>query len=470
MKSRDILTDISIRSATAQPIEPSFTALSYEGGDTDFEALTCSLHEEFPFLSVNMEEIDDGDIAQFDGLFAWLVDQLRNFPNGAPDPERHLVYILVLAMMLESDHELWEEIAKAVPKLPTTLIDEIAKVFVNARPDNRKLLKQVHSNPNQISTVLDDIAKKDWESVEWTMIHLWGWAWLPLKSHAAAALYQYDRTRLEILIECTGDFFEISTYVLHAPSEQTLTLAKASKNWTFKFWALHKSAKDAAAGKQSYPHEWEALLNQAAGEPEEWARWLAVLNKYPSRYPQLQHAIGSALVGASDEALDVYVASISRDGDFARPQLAAALSVFRSKAPLPIRQRLWTAAFRQWGTWDFGCCEESRSLFQVARSSFDYPVMGYLTECLTTKARADMAAKLQMRAVELERAWHTDVTPAISERFKLISTYQLLAHAEAVMIGESEWLAGDALYRPPWEDGTAYRSLKYDLDMGKPTF
>lgn len=470
MKSRDILSGIAVRAATTKPIEPGFTALPYEGGVDDFDALTWSLREEFPFLHAGKDEIDDTDVAKFDGLFAWLADQLRKFPDGAPAPERRLVDMLALATMLESDAELWGELAQVVPELPPLLIDGVAKIFTDTRPDGREFLERAHYSLTQISTALDDVARKDWKSVEWTMDQLWDRLWLPLKSHTAAALHQYDRARLEALVERADDLFEVAAYVLHAPVAQALTLALTSKNWTFKFWALHRSARYAAAGKPSYPLEWETLLTQAAGEPEEWVRWLAVLNEYPSRYPQLQPALGNALVGASDEALDAYVASISKAADFGRPHLAAALSVFRAKASLPVRQRLWTAAFRRWEAWDFGCDDESRSLFRVARSSFDYPVMGYLIECLSGEARAEMCTELQRRAVAIERAWHSDVTPAMSERFKLITTYQLLAHAEAVLAGVPEWLADGPLYRPAWEDGTAYRSLKYDLDMGKATF
>lgn len=470
MKSSDILNGIAVRAAAATPIEPSFTALPYEGGVDDFDSLTYSLREEFPFLHAGKEEVDNADVAKFDGLFAWLVDQLSNFPDGTPDAERRLVDMLALATMLEGDAKLWGEVAQAIPSLPPLLLDSIAKVFTDTRPDGRAFLEQEHYSPAQISTALEDVARKDWKSVEWTMDRLWDRLWLPLKTHTAAALHQYDRPRLGDLVDRTYDFFEVAAYVLHAPVEQALTLALTSKNWTFKFWAFHRSARFAAAGKQSYTLEWEELLTQAAAEPEEWPRWLAVLNEYPARYPQIQLALGSALVGASNEALDAYVASISKTADFGRPHLADALCVFRDRAPLAVRQRLWRTAFERWKAWDFGCDEESRSLFRLARSSFDYPVMGYLTECLSAEERADMAVELETRAAALERAWHPDITPAMSERFKLISTYQLLAHAEAVLAGAPEWLAGEPLYEPSWEDGSAYRSLKYDPDMGKATF
>lgn len=469
MKSRDILSGIAARAAAATPVEPSFTALPY-GGLDDFETLTYSLYEEFPFLSSGEGEIDSADVAKFDGLFAWLADRLRKFPDEAPDPERRLVDMLALATMLERNDELWGEISQAAPNLSPLLLDSVAKLFTDASPDGRVCLETAHYSPDQISMVLENVAHKDWKSIEWTMSRLGDWLWLPLKTHTAAVLHQYDRPRLEDLVDRTDDLFEVAAYVLHAPVTQTLRLALTSKNWTFKFWAFHRSARLAAEGKQSYPLEWEALLAAAAAEPSEWPRWLAVLNEYPSRYPQIQPSLGNVLVGASDEALDAYVASISKNADFGRQDLANALGVFRGKASLPARQRLWSAAFKRWKAWDFGCDEESKSLFRLAKSSFDYPVIGYLVECLSPEARADMAAELETRATAMERAWYSDITPAISERFKLISTYQLLAHAEAVLAGVPEWLASEQLYKPTWEDGSGYRSLKYDLDMGKATY
>lgn len=469
MKSRDILNGIAVRAAVAMPIVPKCTALSYRGIE-DFETLTHSLSEEFPFLYQGKDEFDSAEVEKFDGIFAWIVEQLRKFPNGAPDPERRLVDILALTTMLEGDPDVWGEISQAIPRLPPLLLDGISKLFTDTKPDGRAFLERAGYSPEQISIALDDIARKDWKSVESTMDQLSNWLWLPLKSQSAAALHQYDRARLQDLVDRTDDLFEVAAYSLRAPVAQALALALTSRNWTFKFWAFHRSAIFAAAGNQSYPLEWETLLTQAAAEPDEWPRWLAVLNEYPSRYPQIQISLGSALVGASDEALDAYVWSISKNGDFGRQQLAHALDVFRAKASLPVRQKLWTSAFNRWKAWDFGCDENSKSVFQVVRSSFDFPVMGYLTECLSTKDLADMVTELEMRAAALERAWYSDSTVPISERYKLISTYQLLAHAKAVLAGAPEWLAGEPLYKPCWEDGSDYRSLKYDLDMGKATF
>jgi hypothetical protein len=103
---------------------------------------------------------------------------------------------------------------------------------------------------------------------------------------------------------------------------------------------------------------------------------------------------------------------------------------------------------------------------RVKTSPFDFPVIGYLVECLDSKARAEWIVNLDVRIRAIERSWHSDMSSVVTERFKIISTYQLLAHSEAVAAGKTEWLSNNTLYQPPWEDGSRYRSLKYDAAIG----
>jgi hypothetical protein len=470
MKQSDVITGIADRAAGAQPHKPTSLNLSLlEQGADEFDAVSWKLCEEFPFLCSGREEMEDSELEQFDGLFAWLAEQLRTFPKDAPNPERCLTDMLALAALLECDAQLWDELAKAVPNVPEPLIVTLAKIIEENRVDGQDILADARYSTSQISVLLADVASKDWKSVEWAVAHLWMELWSPAKQHASAALYRFDRPCLEAILEGENDFFEIAAYVFHAPTAQSLQFAIASTNWTFKFWTLYHSVRCAVGGSESYPVEWQILLSEAAKVPDEWTRWLAVLNEYPGRYPQLQEALGNTLASASGEALDVYVSSISGEADFGRAEIATALTVFREKAPARDRQRLWTAAFERWQMWNFGCTEHSKSLFRVAKSSFDFPVVGYCIECLDSQARAEWIAKLQVRAAAIERNWHSDITPAMSERFKLISTYQLIAHSEAVAAGEPKWLWESPLYQPMWEDGTLYRRLKYDGTIGPPT-
>ncbi|QOJ22223.1 MAG: hypothetical protein HRU78_00025 [Gammaproteobacteria bacterium] len=471
MKQRNILVGIADRATRARPYKPTSLNLSLvERGVEAFDAVSSKLCEEFPFLCSYKEEMEGSELEQFDGLFAWLTEQLRTFPKDATNPEQSLTNILALAALLECDALLWNELAKAVSNVPELLTITLTKIIKKNRADGQEILAGARYSANEIQVLFADVASKDWKSVEWVVNHLWVEIRSPAKQHASAALYRFDYPRLKSILEEENDFFEIAAYVFHAPAAQSLQLAIASTNWTFKFWALYHSVRCAESGSEGYPVEWQILLSEAAKVPDEWARWLAVLNKYPGRYPQLQEALGNTLASASGEALDAYVSSISGVSDFGRDEIATALTVFRKKAPACDRQRLWTAAFDRWKRWDFGRTEHSKSLFRVEKSSFDFPVVGYLTECLDSQARAEWIAELQVRAAAIERIWHSDITSAMSERYKLISTYQLIAHSEAVAAGEPKWLWEPPLYQPTWEDGTFYRSLKYDDTLIPPTF
>jgi hypothetical protein len=403
MKQSDVLVGIADRATRARLYKPTSLNLSLVEREIEaFDAVLSKLREEFPFLCSYKEEMEDSELEQFDGLFAWLTEQLRTFPNDAKNPEQSLTNILALAALLECDAQLWDELAKAVPNVPELLIITLTKIIKENRANGQEILVGARYSDNEIQVLLADIA---------------------------------------------------------------------STNWTFKFWTLYHSARQDAIGSESYPMEWEILLSEAAKVPSEWVRWLAVLNEYPGRYPQLQEALGNTLASASGEALDAYVSSISGVSDFGRTEIATALTVFREKATAAHdRQRLWTAAFERWKKWDFGCTEHSRSLFRVEKSPLDFPVIGYLTECLDSKARAKWIAELQVRALAIERNWHSDVTSVMTERFKIISTYQLIAHSEIVAAGEPKWPWESPLYKPMWENGTLYRSLKYDGTLGPPTF
>lgn len=450
MKANDLLKGVSARAATATPITPGFTSLPYAPEEDGINALAMSLAEEFPALYSHREWIAAPDVSVFDGLFAWLAEQVRSFPTGSRGQDRAMVDILTLASMLDHDDVLWGELANAVPNPTAAFVKAIDDMFDKSHVEGPLLLARGRFPPVQMAMALDDAKRKDWRGLEWVMDRLDDYGWLPLRRQSGAALYQFDRDRLISRIDAMQDVFQVATFLHRAPISQLVDLALAVKNWTFKFWAFHRSARYVNAGKVlPFSTEWQKLLGEAANEPEEWVRWLAVLNEYPSRYPSIQKALGSTLAAASDAALEAYIASVSTVANSARVQLAHALSVFRVTAPPSARKRLWTAAYRRWQEWNFGCGNEQKSVLSVTTSSFDFPVVGYFVECLDAQGRAAHTASLAARAAALEREWHAGLHSAVSERFKLISTYQLLAHAEAVVNDGAEWLAEGPLYQPP---------------------
>lgn len=150
--------------------------------------------------------------------------------------------------------------------------------------------------------------------------------------------------------------------------------------------------------------------------------------------------------------------------------MATTLQQFSIQATLQKRQRLWNAAYRRWLKWDFGRTEHSNHVSGVKHSAFDFPLIGYIVESMDDTTRATWLQGLHQRAASMERNWHPDLAALVSERFELISTYQLLAHADQVIASAKDWLPATPLYCPNWEDRTLYRALKYDNTFGASPF
>jgi hypothetical protein len=472
MKQQEALIGIAGRIIDAEPLEPESLGFSLlQHGEAAFDLVLCNLRDEFSFLWSGREEFTDCELEKFDCLFCWLVRKICEFPSDLERPEAELAKLLAVAATLDCDDQLWDEIYKTNPIAPKWLITTLASLIRERHTDSEKILRRQYRSESHVRDIIADITDKNWKSVEWVINRVWMDCRSPVKLQATAALHRYDSFLLQSLLEDEEDFFEVAAYTHHAPIEKVMQFAVSSKNWTFKFWAFHRSITHAKQGIESYPTEWEMLLHQASKNSTEWQRWLSVINEYPSRYPQIQEVLGNALARAGVGALDVYVESISMiTPDMARKPIALALTAFRQKAALKERKRLWQASFNKWKEWDFGTKGQSKHLFSASPSCLDYAVIGYLTECLDARERHELTEQLKKRAVLLDRSWHPDTTSAMTERFKLASTYQLLAQAELVAAGEIDWLQGASLFTPPWEDGSLYRSLQYDTEFRKPTF
>lgn len=470
MKSEDALIGIATR--TNGKTTDCASTLKFSAFKTDeltLEAILHGLIEEFPTIWRGPRECDESEVNSFDCLFLMLIEQLKQFPEKPEEQSSAIIKILALSAFLDHKDQLWPEVLKANVQINATLIDKLKETFVESRVDSRTVLMNAHLSEEQINLVLNGIVNKEWRSVEWTLDHLWSRIRLRIQQHSGAALFHLAPDALASAIGGLDDFFDIASYIVRTPSHHHLKIAVASGNWTFKFWALQQSARRAAAGQQAFDVEWEALLVEAAQIPVEWARWMSVMNAFPSRYPQIQSAIGRTLSGASASILQGYLTPLSMD-DHSSQAVTQAFEAFRSSAPETARRALWAIAFKRWQDWDFGTTEESKCLFRVARSALDFAVVGYFVECVDSQGRDAFAANLARRAQALEHAWHPSESPLLTERLKLISTYQLLAHAESVISNQSSWLPSDTLYRPGWEDGSLYRSFKYDQGLTSSVF
>ncbi|MFY2036595.1 hypothetical protein ACOTDT_23860 [Achromobacter xylosoxidans] len=470
MKSEDALIGVASRTnGKTMDCASTLRFSAFQADELTFEVIFHGLIDEFPAFRRRSPEHDESEMHSFDCLFPMLIEQLKQFPEKPEAQSSAIIKILALSAFLEREDQLWQEVVKTNVQISATLIDKLKEVFIDSRVDSRALLANANLNEQQTNLVLREIVNKDWRSVEWTLDRLWPRTSLRIKQTSGAALFHLAPHTLVGAIDKVEDFFDITSYISRTPSHHHLQIAVASSNWTFKFWALQQSVVRAAAGEQAFDEEWEALLVEAAQIPVEWARWMGVMNEFPSRYPAIQPALGRSLSGASVSALEGYLTPLSME-DFSRPAVTVALEAFKNCASETVRKVMWAMAFKRWQDWAFGTTEESTSLFRVTTSALDFAVVGYFIECADSQERAAFAADLARRAQAMEHDWHPNESPMLTERFKLISSHQLLAHAESVVSNQQSWLPSDTLYRPSWEDGSLYRSFKYDRGLSGPAF
>ncbi|MBZ5762072.1 hypothetical protein LAV84_23165 [Rhizobium sp. VS19-DR104.2] len=186
-----------------------------------------------------------------------------------------------------------------------------------------------------------------------------------------------------------------------------------------------------------------------------WPRWLSMFNRYPVRCPHMQSAIAKALSRCSNRAIEAYVKSFELNitNDQTRAVVTRCFMEFRKHADLKHRKTLWSSALRRWGEWNFGS-DSGEGLISLARTALDYGVVGALVEGDMGALLDDIESDFQGRFESLKRHWHPSVTSATSGFLRLISHYQLLAHAIRQKADSAEWLPGQQLYIPKAAEST----------------
>ena len=175
------------------------------------------------------------------------------------------------------------------------------------------------------------------------------------------------------------------------------------------------------------------LLVVLAKDKDAWQSWLAFCNDCTCALPQIQGALGRALARSDESALVAYVDSISlksrRSDGGMRDCVTYCLTTFRARAGAGRRRALWRRAFDRWRDWDFGA-KEIKGLNAVARS-----VSGLRGRWMGRGRRAArvphrfQSDRRRRRIRTLDRRWHPSLSAAISSFFRLISRYEVFAHA-----------------------------------------
>jgi hypothetical protein len=227
-------------------------------------------------------------------------------------------------------------------------------------------------------------------------------------------------------------------------------LATASGSGHVRFAALERIAgrevRDLSPGEETALRN---LLVVLAKDENGWPGWLAVCNHYPVRHPHIQTALGRALARSDESALLAYVDSISLSTSDSgiRECVTRCLSMFRNRANTARRRVLWRSAFDRWQDWNFAA-NEKQNLIAVAQSALDYGVVGWLVEGEPQVSIANLMGSVDESLRTLDVHWYPSLSAAVSSFFRLISRYQVFAHACSRAVASPDWLPGPNVHVP----------------------
>ncbi|MFT3941560.1 hypothetical protein [Rhodopseudomonas sp.] len=380
-------------------------------------------------------------------LIRWTRNTIVNWSAEA-DPDARRLIAVFMVIQAAAGRPLLDALADEIrgnSELATALAKRFAAVSLVIAPQSGAAIPIWEAEA--VKTFLAADKAKDWEKVTlgWRQLGV-ALPFMGLQKLMARCLNIGQR---DLLLKIVGSYSTSLMALLVADAlsvEDSLWLARDSANEYVRFAALAHALERTRPHPRFSPEIEQivtAMLIDVAASTERWSAWMAVFNRYPTRYPQLQIPLGRALAAVSDEAREAYVASLDLTAtpppyEYSRPQIADCLREFRAVASPAQRHALWKSAFDRWSAWDFGAAT-SEHMMQITGSTIDYAVMGYIMECLDATERASAVTHLEGRISSLPDAWHTSFTDFISDHNRLMSRLRPYACATQLADGD-DWL------------------------------
>jgi hypothetical protein len=456
------LKDIGARACDTPALEPKVIVQSrYFHDPNDLEVLQFNLEQEFPFL-FNFSTLSLEDAEKLYGIFQWLVAQLVK--TQIDSSSASLIQVITVAAALDlGDGQLWRELKSAGP-LRSDRLDQLMQLIMAYKIT----ITRHHRHMEHIDTVfLSGCMLHNWEGVDQSLRYVTDYLYDPLLSCAVRMLSVFSESSLEIILSELQDvvvLIAVIEVLNPLQAAKTLQVAVNSNSWPLKFCALRLSLNWITSGvNDEFQVLWEQLLRQSAGNSQEWIKWVAVFNSYPSRYPELQCAMGEALLSMSEAAITQYFNAIRLSIASSRKDLIFAFEKVQKCSDEVQRNLIWTLAHKRWSAWDFDSDDADKHVFSMQTSALDFAVAMYYLNCLSDDDRGCVESRLRSEFHNVRNSWYESITDYISAYNRHISRYQPFGHAKHNLHEGHEWLEGRHWYNPDWISKHLYWEIRNRL-------
>jgi hypothetical protein len=456
------LKDIGARARDTPILEPKAIVQSrYFHDPNDLKVFQFNYEQEFPFL-FNFSPISLEDAERLYGIFQWLVAQLVT--TQIDSPSASLIQVIKVAAALDlGDGQLWRELQNSGP-LRSDRLDQLMQLIMTYKIT----ITRHHRHMEHVDTVfLSGCMLHNWESVDQSLRYVTDYLYDPLLSCAVRILSVFSESSLEIILtELRNVVVLIAVIEFLNPLQATkaLQVAVKSNSWPLKFCALRISLNTMSSGVSDESQVlWEQLLRQGSENSQEWIKWVAVFNSFPSRYPELQCAMGKALLSMSEAAITQYFNAIRLSITSSRKDLMLALEKVQQCSDEVQRKLIWSLAHKRWSAWDFDSDDADKHVFSMQTSALDFAVAMYYLDCLSDDDRDSVDSRLRSEFDDVRNSWYESITDYISAYNRHISRYQPLGHAKHNLYEGRDWLEGRHWYNPDWISKHFYWEIRNRL-------
>ncbi|MDO9179832.1 MAG: hypothetical protein Q7U16_16155 [Agitococcus sp.] len=414
-----------------------------------YEDIYSELDKEFPFLVdfiyfQRAENKLDAYLSKenympLKGLLRWVINKITNWSRMS-DPlliEFSLVFYIINVL----NKDLFVYYKVAVPS--KDFLDQSTKILVAFK--NEFSVRGLKSPPiwelEAVEKLKNGIDSQDWITI--TRV------WPAFKSQINYNFSQIMMFKfllafdIDSLVLATNDYHDFVAYMgLMAHSSislrQILELAKRTNSNIFLF-SLFFSLESKVSESYVMPEYEYNLLADVFYELSHkhfFADWLKIFNDFPTRYSILSEGIGLYLAKyANESAMDAYLTSIELSKySSAIDVFSRVFDCFKNNAPVQKRKLFWEKCYRKWLSWDFGSREEKFYLHKITLSDFNYSIILYYLECLSSDERVNIQQNLLQKIDGIFDGWYSSSSEQISHFYKQLSLLQPIAHAVQISL------------------------------------
>lgn len=410
---------------------------------------------------------DRGNLNRWASLLTWALKVIETWSDADDLHEARLAAAFLVMSACNVEGKIWASLPDAmtcssdVIKLMGRLLSR-SSVNINALSNSDRWERE------QIIALQTAEAASDWVKIDQIYPQFQSVLWISLPIyHSANCLARFDFPELVLSVDRINGFLTAYAVMDALAGEQKLRLGRQLSNNVGRFASVYCSMSRMRGTTFLSELEQEAvteLMSSAASNLMEWGKWMDVFNTYPLRYPALQRPLGKALASLTDEAIRIYISSISLyplhpPYDGSRSFVADCLTAFAEEADERVRKTLWSMAFDRWTQWSFNGVDQGKYLFQVSGSGIDFAVVGYYAECANESQRQKVIDECMRRVEQVGLIWFESVSAYDTAVFKTLSELQLCCRAQEAGMSKVDWL-NNSIFMPAWKEGQRYRGIR----------